>query len=115
MEGKPVIYDAAGEYTKMQRQSSGPRNVPAHLMAKARGAAINQILGDPMEQAAFTPGFSGEVAKWNTLTKDQKLEKILEIDDPEMIRSVMIMEEDYGILHTLVDRKEDLEKLLNPK
>ncbi len=110
MNEKPVIYDAPGEYAKEQRLTSGPRNVPAHIMGQMRGAALQQLIGNPMTQAAVSPGFSGEIAKWNTFSKDQKLEKLLEFSDPEQIRAAMIMEEDNEMLRTMVDRKEDLEK-----
>lgn len=115
MEQKPVIYDAAGEYGKEQRRVSGPRNVPAHVMHQMRGAALNQLIGNPMVQAASGPGFNGEIAKWNTYSKDQKLEKLLEINDVEQLRAAMIMEEDNDLLRTMVDRKEDLEKFLAEK
>lgn len=115
MEPKPVMYDAAGTYAKEQRSQSGPRNVPANLMSQVRGAAIHQIIGNPMAQAAATPGFSGEVARWNTLTNEQKMEAILDIGSVEQLCSTMILEQNNDILRAMIDRKEDLEKLLAVK
>jgi hypothetical protein len=110
MSEKAVIYDAAGEYAKIQRSQTGPRNVPAHIMAQTRGAAINQLIGNPATQAAMSPGFSGDIAKWNTFTREQKLDKIADTDNPETIKAAMIMEEDNDMLQILLDQKIALEK-----
>lgn len=109
-EAKPTSYEATTEYLKELRRTAGPKNVPASVMAKMRGAALLDLLGEPSTRAASAPGYSAKISKWNTYAKDQRMELVATMETVDEVRAAMIMEEDREILRFMIDKLEALEE-----
>ncbi len=106
----PTGYAASDAYQEEIRRSSGPRNVPAHIMAQMRGAALTSMNAMRPDQAASATGFNQKIALWNANSKDKKMELVAEMTSIEELRAAMIMEEDSDVLELMVSKKRVLDE-----
>lgn len=89
------------------------RNIPPELYAKAQAQVLSAYNGLPAVKAMNLSGFSGRVAKWAQVSRDQRLQMAASFTDVDEIKAAiaahMDVEEEQDVLEYLVQRKGELE------
>ena len=102
---KTEIYDAQGEHMRVVKATSGPRNVPAHMMARLRAAGLQQLMGT--EESPDFSVVSSAVLRWPDLPKGEKLAKVPDLEAGE-VKALLATEDDDEILKQLLNRKRQI-------